>query len=137
MTAPTELLHKLQIQAGTKLWLINVPQGIAEEITAGAEVEPVHEKDAYDGVLAFFDSVAEVEAMAPRILAEMPPDGLLWIAYRTGQADGQSSGLDGDTGWSPLEGAGWNPVRQVALDEDWSALQFTPEARKKEGSQFG
>lgn len=137
MTAPTELLHKLQIQAGTKLWLINVPQDIAEEITAGAEVEPVHEKDAYDGVLAFFDSVAEVEAMAPRILAEMPPDGLLWIAYRTGQAPGQSSGLDEATGWSPLEGAGWNPVRQVALDEDWSAQQFTPEAGKKEGSQFG
>lgn len=128
MTAPTELLHKLQIKAGTKLWLINVPQAIAEEITAGAEVEPVHEKDEYDGVLVFFDSPAEVEALAARILAEMPPDGLLWAAYREGAAD---SGLNRQTGWQPLERAGWLPERQVLIDEEWHALQFKPTAMVK------
>ncbi len=137
MTAPTELLHKLQIKAGTRLWLINVPQAIAEEITSGAEVEPVHEKDEYDGVLAFFDSPAEVEAMVPRILAEMPPDGLLWVAYRKGPA-AKATGLNRDTGWAPLETGGWRPVRQVALDEQWSALRFRPKSlvKAKEGSRF-
>ena len=38
MSAPTELLHKLQIVAGRKLWLINVPQAIAENISVGAEL---------------------------------------------------------------------------------------------------
>jgi len=53
MTQPTALLSKLQIKAGAKLWLINVPRALAEEISAGAEVEIVHEADGYDGVLAF------------------------------------------------------------------------------------
>jgi hypothetical protein len=138
MSAPTELLHKLQIKAGSRIWFINVPQAIAEEVTAGAEVEPVHEKDAYDGVLAFFDSPAEIVTLAPRILAEMPPDGLLWVAYRKGPA-AKAAGLNRDRGWEPLEQAGWRPVRQVALDAEWSALRFRPRelVKAKEGSRFG
>lgn len=138
MSTPTELLHKLQIKAGSKLWLINVPQAIAEEISAGAEVEIVHEKDAYEGVLAFFTSPAEVAAVSPRILAEMPPDGLLWVAYRKGTG-AKAAGLNRDLGWEPLVSAGWRPVRQVALDSEWSALRFRPRAlvKAKEGSRFG
>lgn len=137
MTTPTELLHRLQIKAGSKLWLINVPQQIAEEITAGAEVELVHGDSYYDGVLACFTGPAEVEAMAPRILAELPPDGLLWVAYRKGAA-GKTAGLTRDTGWAPLEAEGLRPVRAVALDEEWSALRFRPKekVKAKEGSQF-
>ena len=29
-----------------------------------------------------------------------------------------------DTGWHVLGEAGFEPVRQVAIDEDWSALRF-------------
>lgn len=138
MSTPTELLHKLQIQAGTRLWLISVPQAIAEEITAGAEVEPVREKEEYDGVLAFFESSAEVHAMISRIMARMPPDGLLWVAYRKGPAAKAASGLSRDMGWSTLEEAGWRPVRQVAIDEEWSALRFRPKilVKAKDGSRF-
>ena len=126
MTAPTELMHKLQLQSGTKLWLINVPQTLAEELAADAEIEIVGEKDAYDGVVAFFESPREVDLLAERILAEMPPDGLLWVGYRKGDV-GESAGLTRDVGWEPLSGAGWRPVRQIAIDEEWSALRFRPE----------
>ncbi len=137
MSAPTELLRKLQIIAGSKIWMINVPQAIAEEISAGAEVEPVHEKDAYDGVLAFFTSASEVESVVPRILAELPSDGLLWVAYPKGET-GKDAGISRDTGWSPLESAGWRPVRQVAIDAQWSALRFRPRTlvKAQEGSRF-
>lgn len=138
MDAPTELLHKLQIRSGCKLWLINVPQAIAEEISAGAEVELVHEKDAYDGVLACFSSPAEVGSIAPRILAELPTDGLLWVAYRKG-AQAKEAGLNRDSGWDALEEAGWRPVRQIALDDEWSALRFRPRelVKAKQESRFG
>ena len=137
MTAPTELRHKLQVKAGAKLWLINVPRALAEELSAGAEVEIVHEKDAYDGVLAFFESPAEVPALVPRILKEMPPDGLLWVAYRKGAA-AKAAGLNRDTGWDALGEAGWRPVRQVAIDEEWSALRFRPKdlVTSAPGSRF-
>ena len=138
MTAPTELLHKLQIKSGARLWLINVPQVLAEELSAGAEVEIVHEKDAYDGVVAFFETPEEVAVLAPRILKEMPPDGLLWVAYRKGK-EAKTAGLNRDTGWESLDTAGWRPVRQVAIDDEWSGLRFRPRelVKAKEGSQFG
>lgn len=138
MTAPTELLKKLQIKSGARLWLINVPQALAEELSAGAEVEIVHESDSRDGVIAFFDSVEEVPIVIPRILQSMPEDGLLWVAYRKGP-QAKTAGLNRDTGWQPLEAAGWRPVRQVSIDEDWSALRFRPRDRvkAKEGSKYG
>ena len=138
MTAPTELLHKLQVKAGAKLWLINVPRVLAEELSAGAEVEIVHEKDAYDGVLVFFETPAEVPALVPRILKELPSDGLLWVAYRKG-AVGKVAGLNRDTGWDALSEAGWRPVRQVAIDEEWSGLRFRPleQVKTAPGSRFG
>jgi hypothetical protein len=137
MAAPTELLHKLQIASGTKLWLINVPQSIAEELTAGAEVELVHGDAYYDGVIACFASEAEAETMIPRILKELPPDGLLWACYRKGTA-GKAIGLTRDTGWAALEAAGLRPVRQVALDDAWSALRFRPKGlvTARDGSKF-
>ncbi|SFV32378.1 hypothetical protein SAMN05216456_1628 [Devosia crocina] len=130
MTTPTELLHRLQIRAGTRLWLINVPQHVAEEITAGAEVEPVSGDSYYDGALACFANPAEVETMVPRILKELPPDGLLWVAYRKGEA-GKAAGLTRDRGWDVLEAGGLRPVRNVALDEEWSALRFRPKEMVK------
>ena len=138
MSTPTELLHKLQVKSGARLWLINVPQVLAEELSAGAEVEIVHEKDAYDGVLAFFDTAAEVPAVVGRILKEMPPDGLLWVAYRKGPA-AKAAGLNRDMGWESLDEAGWRPVRSIAIDEEWSALRFRPreKVRAKAGSKFG
>jgi hypothetical protein len=131
MTTPTELLHRLQIEAGTKLWLINVPQHIAEEITAGAEVEPVSGDSYYDGVLACFTGPAEVESMVPRILKELPPDGLLWVAYRRGEKD-----LTEETGWTALEAEGLRVVETAMLDDEWSALRFRPEEKveAEEGS---
>ena len=113
MKAPVELLHKLQVKSGARLWLINVPREIAEELSAGAEVEIVHESDAYDGVLAFFEGADEVPLLVPRILKEMPPDGLLWVAYRKGDA-AKAAGLNRDRGWETLaqpDGAPYGRLR--------------------------
>ncbi|MVS98194.1 hypothetical protein [Devosia marina] len=138
MTAPTTLLKKLQIKSGAKLWLVNVPRALAAEISAGAEVEIVREADGYDGVLVFFDAAADVQALMPRILAHMPYDGLLWVAYRKGR-QAKAAGLSRDLGWDRLDAAGWRPVRVVALDDTWSALRFRPRelVKAKEGSSFG
>lgn len=114
MTAPTELLHKLQIRSGSKLWLINVPQALAEELSAGAEVEIVRQEDAYDGVIAFLDTPAEAPALVPRILKEMPPDGLLWLAQKD----------SGTVGLEALGSAGWQSLEQITLDDEWTCVRF-------------
>jgi hypothetical protein len=138
MMEPTSLIKKLQIKAGTRLWLINVPQALAEAISAGAEVEPVHAGDDYDGALAFCRSVLEVEAFSSQILERLPVDGLFWLAYRKGAA-GKETGLSRDDGWAALDRAGFRPVRSIAIDDEWTAIRFRERAlvKAKEGSVFG
>lgn len=125
MNPPTELLHKLQVRSGSRLWLINVPRPLAEHLSAGAEVEIVHEGDPHDGVLAFFESPAEVSVLAGRILAQLPKDGLLWVAFRKGPP-GRAAGLTRDVGWQPFVDAGWRNVRAISIDDEWSGLRFRP-----------
>jgi hypothetical protein len=119
------LIKKLQIKAGLKLWLINVPHGLAEALSAGAEVEIVRAGEPLDGVIAFAETPAEVSVFTAQILPRLPADGLLWFAYRKGAA-AKASGLSRDLGWQALADADLRPVRSVAIDENWTGLRFKP-----------
>jgi hypothetical protein len=50
---------------------------------------------------------------------------LLWVAYPKGSS-GVKTDVNRDRLWQALEPTGWRPVRQVALDETWSAMRFRP-----------
>jgi hypothetical protein len=137
MIESTGLLKKLQIKAGARLWLVNVPLAIAETLTAGAEVEPVKPGEPCDGVIAFCENPAEVEAFAKQATAQLPEDGLLWFAYRKGDA-ANASGLNRDVGWASLGELGFRPVRSISFDDTWSGIRFRPfdKVKAKEGSTF-
>jgi hypothetical protein len=131
------LLKKLQIKSGARLWLVNVPLGLAEALTAGAEVEPVKHGESYDGVIAFCENPSEVEAFAKQAIAGLPEDGLLWFGYRKGEA-AKRSGLNRDVGWAALGEMGYRPVRSISFDDTWSGIRFreTPRVKAKEGSRY-
>jgi hypothetical protein len=137
MAEIARLLKKLQIKSGARLWLINVPLELAEELTAGAEVEPVKHDEPYDGVIAFCENPAEVNAFAKQAIAGLPEDGLLWFAYRKGD-EAKKSGLNRDAGWAALGEMGYRPVRSISFDDTWSGVRFREIAKvkAKEGSRF-
>jgi hypothetical protein len=41
-----------------------------------------------------------------------------------GHVEKHRSDINRDSGWDVMGQAGFEPVRQVAIDEDWSALRF-------------
>ncbi|WP_052731640.1 hypothetical protein [Devosia geojensis] len=137
MPQPTDLLKKLQIKSGARLWLVNVPREIAEELTAGAEVEPVRAGEDFDGAIAFCETIAELESFSAQILKRLPEDGLLWFAYRKGEAAAES-GFNRDKEWESVYARSLRPVRQIAFDHTWSGVRFRPAAKvkAKEGSRF-
>jgi hypothetical protein len=47
----------------------------------------------------------------------------VWVAYPKKASRRYGCEFDRDTGWQALGDAGFEPVRQVAIDEDWSALR--------------
>ena len=120
MTQPANLLKTLQLQAGTRVVLINVPQDIAEGITAGAEVEPVHLSDDFDAVVAFCRTAIEADAFVGQVVERLPAEGMLWLAMPEGDdglADGAGAGV--------LASAGWLAAEHAELEGGWAAVRFS------------
>jgi hypothetical protein len=79
----------------------------------------------YPFLLAFVRTLSEVERVA-RLTADVLAggDSKLWLAYPKGSSRRYTCEFNRDTGWAALGDAGFETVRQVAIDEDWSALRF-------------
>lgn len=50
---------------------------------------------------------------------------MLWLAYAKGSSKVKTD-VNRDKLWAAVLPLGWQPVRQIALDEVWSALRFKP-----------
>jgi len=48
----------------------------------------------------------------------------VWFAYPKGSSKRYECDFKRDTGWRTLGQAGFEPVRQIAIDEDWTTLRF-------------
>ena len=77
-----------------------------------------------DFVLAFCTQQSEVDVIALEVSKKLEDDGLLWFAYPKGTSKRYQCDFNRDTGWAILGELGFEPIRAVAIDEDWSALRF-------------
>jgi hypothetical protein len=74
--------------------------------------------------LAFATKQAEVDQFAAWVIANISGDDLIWVAYPKGSSKNYVCEFNRDTGWTAFGAGGFEPVRQVAIDDDWSALRF-------------
>jgi hypothetical protein len=87
---------------------------------AGEGVTAVGPPDSADVVVAFVRTRAELATLAAPAIEAARRDQLAWIAYP--KAGKLGTDLNRNTLCEPLAGQGVQPVRQVAIDEVWSAL---------------
>lgn len=78
-------------------------------------------------VIVFVHDRAELDAAAAPVLEAARADRLAWIAYPKGGQLGTD--LNRDSLAAALSGRGVRPVRQIAIDDVWSALRLRPDAR--------
>lgn len=123
----TTLAQKLQLKAGQRLVILNVPEGYQERLTGALTDVVISQPGAQpaEAVLLFAGTLAEAERLMSQGIAVVDRDGLLWVAYPKGSS-GVKTDINRDTLWRASESTGWRPVRQVALDEVWSAIRFRP-----------
>jgi hypothetical protein len=74
--------------------------------------------------IAFVTKRADVDAAVKLIVPKTDGDVVLWFAYPKGTSKRVAGEINRDTGWESLQSAGFETVRLVAIDEDWSALRF-------------
>jgi hypothetical protein len=118
---PVTLAAKLQLKPGMNVATVRAPEEIATELSAerGA-VDP----GSADAVLVFAGSRDQLLAEAEPLVEAAHRDALAWLAYPKGGQLGTDLNRDSVAGL--LSARGIRPVRQVAIDEIWSALRFRP-----------
>lgn len=120
--------EKLNAGAVRRLALLNAPEGIAESVGIPSDVVlvagPPANHDSVDMVLGFATTLTDVENMAEYVRQATEGDVLVWVAYPKGTSKRYHCEFNRDTGWAALGSAGFEGVRQVAVDDDWSALRF-------------
>ncbi|MBS1809430.1 MAG: hypothetical protein JST84_14825 [Acidobacteria bacterium] len=122
------LLKKLNLKENEKVLLVNVPKNLSALTDAFKAQATVKTKtkasDEFTFTLAFVTKQAEVDELAATITPVTKGDAAVWFAYPKGTSKNYKCEFNRDTGWSKLGELGFEPVRMVAIDEDWSALRF-------------
>ena len=74
--------------------------------------------------LGFVTTQKEVDDLARVVAKKSVPDAVVWFAYPKGTSKKYTSDISRDTGIQALGEAGFEPVRMVAIDEDWTGKRF-------------
>ena len=126
-TETVAIFQKLNLKAQREIAVFNVPASFEAEVAQlkGIKIlRDVRKPTAIQFALAFVTQQSELNRLS-RILADgSEGDALLWFAYPKGTSKRYSCEFNRDTGWQVIRKAGFDSVRQVAIDEDWSALRF-------------
>lgn len=121
------LFRKLNLTDHDPVFVLNAPDSFSGELSALSPERvrlAVNASDRIGFALAFARTQQELDALCAAITGQAPGDAIAWIAYPRKSSKRYRCDFDRDSGWAVLGQAGFEPVRQVSVDEDWSALRF-------------
>jgi hypothetical protein len=127
-----DVFKKLNYKNQNPILIQNAPDEFSPalaELAGGSAIDnEIKEKRKYSFSLTFAKTRIELEIYGKRTVRACTEDAVLWFAYPKKTSKRYMSDLSRDTGWEPILSCGLRPVRQVAMDEDWSALRFKRKA---------
>jgi hypothetical protein len=124
----TPLFKKMNYKDQEAIIVLNAPGSFDTEKKAMTQTTEV--LDSLKGLkalpffIAFVTKQQEVDALAKQVGKLAKGDEVIWFAYPKGTSKKYTCDFNRDTGWAELGRQGFEGVRMVAIDEDWSALRF-------------
>jgi hypothetical protein len=121
------VFQKLNLKDQPEIVVLNAPASFEPELAALQGVNVLRDLKAAKKLtfaLAFVTKQAEVNKLAAALAKRAQGDALVWFAYPKGTSKKYKCEFNRDTGWAALGELGFEGVRMVAIDEDWSALRF-------------
>jgi hypothetical protein len=123
----TPLFQKLNLKDQAEILVLNAPGEFESELSALEGVKVVRKAAGVKKIgfaMGFVTTSAELEKVVKSIVSRLDGDGIVWMAYPKTASRNYKCEFNRDSGWTLLGEVGFEPVRQVAIDEDWSALRF-------------
>ena len=124
----TALFKKLNFKDHIQILVVNAPQSFGEELSLMKEstqvIQSIEEAGEIEFTLGFVIDQVAIENFIHSIQPKLAADPIVWIAYPKASSKKYKCAFNRDTGFGILGQYGFEGVRQVAIDEDWSALRF-------------
>jgi len=121
------IFQKLNLKSQKEILVLNAPESFEQELNGLHDVRVVSEigkVKAFEFALAFVTKQTEVTRLSKVLAGKAEGDAILWFAYPKGTSKKYKCDFNRDSGWDELKKLGFDTVRAVAIDEDWSALRF-------------
>ncbi len=121
------VFKKLNLKDQHEIVILDAPASFEPEVAALEGVAVRRSLDDMDRLqfsLAFVTRQEQIDQITAQIAQKVAGDAVVWFAYPKASSKRYTCDFNRDKGWDSLGAAGFEPVRQVAIDEDWSALRF-------------
>ncbi|PZV19095.1 MAG: hypothetical protein DCF20_03425 [Pseudanabaena sp.] len=123
----SSLFIKLNLKSEAEILVLSAPESFESEIATLNGVSVLREADTIEKTtfsIAFVTTLEEVKKIAAIVAEKTQGDAVVWFAYPKASSKKYQCKFNRDNGWDVLGKLGFEGVRQVAIDEDWSALRF-------------
>ncbi|MGA2218683.1 MAG: hypothetical protein ABSG51_11390 [Terracidiphilus sp.] len=121
------VFEKLNLKDQREILVLNAPESFVPELASLREVT-IHRTLKASGPfhfsLAFVTRKSEVDTLSVSIAERAQGDAIVWFAYPKGTSKKYKCDFNRDTGWDVLKAAGFDTVRAISIDEDWTGLRF-------------
>ena len=125
--AASAVFAKLNLKDQTEIFVLNAPDSFEREI-AKLDGVAVRRKVAVSSriafAVAFVTSQPELDAAAKALAPAADGDAVIWLAYPKSTSKKYTSTLTRESGSDRFAKAGFESVRMIAIDEDWTAKRL-------------
>ena len=121
------VFSKLNLKDQKEILVLGAPASFEAELTAlpGVTVlRDLKKVKKIDFALTFVITQQDLDSTAPAVASRAVGDAVVWFAYPKGSSKKYKSQISRDKGWKILGQLGFEPVRMIAIDEDWTSSRF-------------
>ena len=121
------VFKKLNYKVQKDIVVINSPASFEQSIRSLPMVQVHRQLELVPEVsffMCFVQKQEEIDRIVPLLFPKLKGDAVLWFCYPKGTSKKYKCDFNRDTGWSLMGTYSLEPVRMVAIDENWSALRF-------------
>lgn len=121
------LFKKLNLSDQDSMLVLNAPASFKSELALLENVRVHRDRSGkLQGgfAIAFAITQVELNTVSKIVLEYASGDAVIWVCYPKKTSKNYRCEFNRDSGWDVLGRGGFEPVRQVAIDADWSALRF-------------